>query len=291
MSQLHEHMICLKFIFILLQYFPPRCDWIIHPRHQRTELKPVQRLMKVIISNRIQGHVENSLGKNEESESVIHDSYNKSMINSQIKSKSNEYLDSSNGKNKQRKRTKNSAVKNKSTCSKIPEAYTSEQTTLEAGVYCTISENSRLEEKPTKGKRNKRRPKNIIKSTGKDTATQISYGLYSIKTNTSSKTVVETVPSKNFQKFSLPELPRLPIPDTWKWQHKPRQVDKVPQLPLPTSWKWYSNPLQFKKRPHPSRSSECLSSDRQDSSLVKSATSMQEPLISARSTRQSSIVF
>ena len=123
----------------------------------------------MIISNRIQGHVKNSLGKNEESESVIHDSYNKPMINSQTKSKSNEYLDSSNVKHKKRKRTKNSAVKNKSTCSKIPEACTLEQTTLEAGVYCTISENSRLE-----GKRKKRRPKNIITSSGKETATKIS---------------------------------------------------------------------------------------------------------------------
>lgn len=251
MCQLHEHTKC---IFILFQSFPPRCDWTIHPRHQRTdlELKPVQRLIKVIISNRIQGHVENSLGKNEESETVIHDSYNKPMINSQTKSKSNEYLDSSNVKHKKRKRTKNSAVKNKSTCSKIPEAYTLEQTTLETDVYCTISENSRLEDKSTKGKRKKRRPKNIIKSSGKDTtATKISYGL----DKTSSKTVVETVPSKVFQKVSLPELPRLPIADTWKWQHKPRQFDKI-QLPLPTSWKWYSNPIQFKKRPHPSRSSE-----------------------------------
>lgn len=275
----------------MFQYFPPRCDWTIQPRHQRTELKPVQRLIKVIISNRVQGHVENSLGKNEESESVIHDSYNKPMINSQTKSKSNEYLDSSNVKHKKRKRTKNYAVKNKSTCSKIPEAYTLEQTTLEAGVYCTISENSRLEDKSTKGKRKKRRPKNIITSSGKETATKISYGLDSIKTKTSSKTVVETVPSEVFQKVSLPELPRLPIPDTWKCQHKPRHFDKVPQLPLPTSWKWYSNPIQYKKRPHPSRSSECLSSDRQDSSLVKSATPLQEPLNSARFTRQFSTLF
>ncbi|XP_052081948.1 uncharacterized protein LOC127719744 [Mytilus californianus] len=231
------------------QYFPPRQDWVVCRRHRTPESDSARNIIKVVISNRIQSYKEKYRSQFEKSEFPAPEKISTMEQKVPTECRSNDsFPEIVTLKDKKiRSRSKKSASKGKVKLKSDTRSLSRQKSDVKCRTTCSDA----IEKDGMKQKRKRKIKKSATKkgkhSVKKHISKKDKHELLDINGNCGRR-AIDNLHSRESKRPNFTTLPRLPIPDTWKWQGKPRLVEKMTRLPLPTTWKWYDNPNQFKKR-------------------------------------------